>query len=104
MKASSNNLLSIIKGPRQFVIPIYQRTYSWTEQQCRQLWDDIIRAGKRDDISAHFIGSVVYIEQGLYQVSGISPLLVIDGQQRLTTAMLLIEALSRHLGEDEVHY
>ncbi len=43
-----------------------------------------------------------YIEQGLYQVSGISPLLVIDGQQRLTTAMLLIEALSRHLGEDEV--
>ncbi|WP_434781710.1 GmrSD restriction endonuclease domain-containing protein [Escherichia coli] len=43
-------------------------------------------------MSAHFIGSVVYIEQGLYQVSGISPLLVIDGQQRLTTAMLLIEA------------
>lgn len=91
-----------LKRSQQFVIPIYQRTYSWTEQQCRQLWDDIIRAGKRDDISAHFIGSVVYIEQGLYQVSGISPLLVIDGQQRLTTAMLLIEALSRHLGEDEV--
>ncbi|WP_262162995.1 DUF262 domain-containing protein, partial [Escherichia coli] len=68
----------------------------------RQLWDDVIRAGQRDDIPAHFIGSVVYIEQGLYQVSGISPLLVIDGQQRLTTAMLLLEALSRHLDDDEV--
>ena len=104
MKATEARLLDFLKRSQQFVIPIYQRTYSWTEQQCRQLWDDIIRAGKRDDISAHFIGSVVYIEQGLYQVSGISPLLVIDGQQRLTTAMLLIEALSRHLGEDEVFY
>ncbi len=102
MKATEARLLDFLKRSQQFVIPIYQRTYSWTEQQCRQLWDDIIRAGKRDDISAHFIGSVVYIEQGLYQVSGISPLLVIDGQQRLTTAMLLIEALSRHLGEEEV--
>ena len=102
MKATEARLLDFLKRSQQFVIPIYQRTYSWTEQQCRQLWDDIIRAGKRDDISAHFIGSVVYIEQGVYQVSGISPLLVIDGQQRLTTAMLLIEALSRHLGEDEV--
>ncbi|MGG2173368.1 DUF262 domain-containing protein, partial [Escherichia coli] len=76
MKATGDSLLDFLKRSQQFVIPIYQRTYSWREQQCRQLWDDIIRAGKRDDISAHFIGSVVYIEQGLYQVSGISPLLV----------------------------
>ncbi len=64
MKATEARLLDFLKRSQQFVIPIYQRTYSWTEQQCRQLWDDIIRAGKRDDISAHFIGSVVYIEQG----------------------------------------
>lgn len=102
MKATEARLLEFLKRSQQFVIPIYQRTYSWSEQQCRQLWDDILRAGQRDDISAHFIGSVVYIEQGLYQVSGISPLLVIDGQQRLTTAMLLIEALSRHLGDEEL--
>ena len=102
MKATEARLLDFLKRSQQFVIPIYQRTYSWSEQQCRQLWDDIIRAGQRDDISAHFIGSVVYIEQGLYQVSGISPLLVIDGQQRLTTAMLLLEALSRHLGDEEL--
>ncbi|MEB4673520.1 DUF262 domain-containing protein [Enterobacteriaceae bacterium G50] len=102
MKATEARLLDFLKRSQQFVIPIYQRTYSWTLEQCRQLWEDVMRAGQRNDIPAHFIGSVVYIEQGLYQVSGISPLLVIDGQQRLTTAMLLLEALSRHLGENEV--
>ena len=53
------------------------------------------------DISAHFIGSIVYIEKGLYQVSSQSPLLVIDGQQRLTTISLILEALARRLGDTE---
>ncbi|MCB1807347.1 MAG: DUF262 domain-containing protein [Candidatus Competibacteraceae bacterium] len=101
MKATEAKLLDFLKKSPQFVIPIYQRTYSWTEQQCRQLWDDIIRAGTSDGISAHFIGSVVYIEKGLYQISSQSPLLVIDGQQRLTTTMLILEALSRYLGNSE---
>lgn len=101
MKATEAKLLDFLKKSPQFVIPIYQRTYSWTEQQCRQFWDDIMRAGSSEAIAAHFIGSVVYIEKGLYQVSSQSPLLVIDGQQRLTTAMLLLEALSRHLGDSE---
>jgi uncharacterized protein with ParB-like and HNH nuclease domain/predicted transport protein len=101
MKAAAAKLLDFLKKSPQFIIPIYQRTYSWDAQQCRQLWDDILRAGGDDNIGGHFIGSVVYIEQGLYQVSSQSPLLVIDGQQRLTTAMLIIEALCRHLGEDE---
>ena len=60
-----------------------------------------MRTGGDDDISAHFVGSIVYIEEGLYQVSSQSSLLVIDGQQRLTTVMLILEALSRHLGESE---
>lgn len=101
MKATEAKLLDFLKKSPQFLIPIYQRTYSWTEQQCRQLWDDILRAGASEEISAHFIGSIVYIEQGLYQVCSQSSLLVIDGQQRLTTAMLLLEALSRHLGDGE---
>lgn len=101
MKATEAKLLDFLKKSPQFIIPIYQRTYSWTEQQCSQLWDDILRAGSNDNVGAHFIGSVVYIEKGLYQVSSQSPLLVIDGQQRLTTAMLLLEALSRHLGDAE---
>ena len=97
MKATEAKLLAFLQRSPQFIIPIYQRTYSWTDKECRQLWDDILRAGLNDDISAHFIGSVVYIEKGLYQVSSQSPLLVIDGQQRLTTLSLLLEALARQV-------
>ena len=97
MKATEAKFLSFIKKSPQFVIPIYQRTYSWTERECRQLWDDIVRTGKNDVITAHFIGSIVYIEKGLYQVTDQSPLLVIDGQQRLTTMSLLIAALANAL-------
>src|SRR5580692_7020812 len=101
MKATEAKLLEFLKKSPQFVIPIYQRTYGWTERECRQLWDDILRTGRDDKIPAHFMGSIVYVEKGLYQVTSQSPLLVIDGQQRLTTAALLIEALARALGEDE---
>ncbi len=101
MKATEAKLLDFLKKSPQFVIPIYQRTYSWTERECRQLWDDILRTGSNDDIAAHFVGSIVYIEKGLYQVSSQSPLLVIDGQQRLTTVMLILEALARRLGDAE---
>ena len=92
MKATAAKLLDFLKRSPQFVIPIYQRTYSWTDWECRQLWDDIVRTGKNDAIAAHFVGSIVYIEKGLYQVTSQSPLLVIDGQQRLTTVTLLIAA------------
>jgi uncharacterized protein with ParB-like and HNH nuclease domain len=101
MKATEAKLLEFLKRSPQFVIPIYQRTYSWTESECQQLWDDIMRAGRRPDVSAHFVGSIVYVEAGLYQVTSQSPLLVIDGQQRLTSVMLVLEALSRALGDDE---
>lgn len=101
MKASEASLLQFLKTSPQFVIPIYQRTYSWTEKECEQLWSDVIRAGENTDSTAHFVGSVVYIEKGIYQVSNQSPLLVIDGQQRLTTVTLLLEALCRHLGDTE---
>ena len=101
MKATEANLLGFLRKSPQFIIPIYQRTYTWTEAQCQQLWEDILRAGSHEDVSAHFIGSVVYIEKGLYQVSSQSPLPVIDGQQRLTTVSLIIEALARRLGDTE---
>ena len=101
MKATEAKLLEFLKKSPQFVIPIYQRTYSWSEKECHQLWDDILRTGRNDAVSAHFVGSIVYVEKGLYQVSSQSPLLVIDGQQRLTTVTLLLEALARSLGETE---
>jgi uncharacterized protein with ParB-like and HNH nuclease domain/predicted transport protein len=101
VKAVEAKMLDFLKRTPQCVIPIYQRTYSWTERECRQLWQDIVRAGDNEAVSAHFIGSIVYIEKGLYQVSSQSPLLVIDGQQRLTTISLILEALARDLGDSE---
>ena len=101
MKATEAKLLTFLQKAPQFIIPIYQRTYSWTRKECRQLWDDILRSGTSDAIAVHFIGSIVYVEQGLSQATHQAPLLVIDGQQRLTTVSLLIEALARALGDTE---
>jgi uncharacterized protein with ParB-like and HNH nuclease domain/predicted transport protein len=101
MEAKQASLLKVMEISKQFAVPIYQRTYSWTERECRQLWDDILRAGRDRDINAHFVGSVVYIEKGLSPLTGHEPLLVIDGQQRLTTVSLLLEALARCVGENE---
>ena len=101
MKATEAKFLEFLKKSPQFVIPIYQRTYSWTERECHQLWEDILRTGSNGAIAGHFTGSIVYIEKGIYQVSSHSPLLVIDGQQRLTTVMLILEALARRVGDGE---
>ncbi|MDQ5884444.1 MAG: hypothetical protein QG556_784 [Pseudomonadota bacterium] len=101
MKATEIKLIDFLHKSPQFVIPIYQRIYSWTEKECLQLWEDVLRSGSNDTISAHFIGSIVYVEKGLYSVASQSPLLVIDGQQRLTTITLLIEAVARALGNEE---
>jgi uncharacterized protein with ParB-like and HNH nuclease domain/predicted transport protein len=102
MKATEARLLDFLKRSPQLTIPIYQRTYSWAPHECLQLWDDIMRAGRSEAVAAHFIGSVVYIEKGLYQVMGPAPLLVIDGQQRLTTISLLLAALAGHLDGEPV--
>jgi uncharacterized protein with ParB-like and HNH nuclease domain/predicted transport protein len=101
MKASETKLLDFLHSSRQFAIPIYQRTYSWTEKECRQLWDDIVRAGSDDSISVHFVGSIVYIDKADANLTSWEPLLVIDGQQRLTSVSLLLSALARAVEEAE---
>jgi len=101
MKATEAKLLDFLRKSSQFVIPIYQRTYSWTEKECRQLWEDIIRTGSNDAIAVHFIGSIVYIEQDDSNLTNMEPLLVIDGQQRLTTVTLLIATLANAMGDIE---
>jgi uncharacterized protein with ParB-like and HNH nuclease domain len=97
MKATEAKFLDFLKRSPQFVIPIYQRTYSWTLLECQQLWDDIVRAGTNEGVSAHFVGSIVYIEKGLSNLTSQEPMLVIDGQQRLTTLTLLLIALAEAL-------
>lgn len=93
MKANEvalNTFLSQTKT--QFIIPVYQRNYDWTEAQCQQLFDDIVNIGHRPK-DTHFIGSIVFIHDGVYTSSDVKQLVVIDGQQRLTTISLLYLAL-----------
>lgn len=97
MKADQATLHEFLDTSRQYRIPIYQRTYSWTEEQCDVLFNDIIRIGSADEDAKHFIGSIVYIEEGISQATREAPFVVIDGQQRLTTIMLLVEAIARFL-------
>jgi uncharacterized protein with ParB-like and HNH nuclease domain/predicted transport protein len=97
VKATEANLLKFLRKSPQFVIPIYQRNYSWTPEECRQLWADLMRAGSDDKIAGHFIGSIVYVERALSSVTTQEALLVIDGQQRLTTTTLVLSALADHL-------
>lgn len=101
MKATEAKLLDFLKKSSQFIIPIYQRTYSWTEKECRQLWDDIVRCGSNDKIAVHFVGSIVYVESGLSQVTHQAPLLVIDGQQRLTSITLMLATLAEAVADGE---
>ncbi|WRF10462.1 DUF262 and DUF1524 domain-containing protein [Helicobacter pylori] len=100
MKADATTLLGFFEENQnnQFVIPIYQRLYSWKKEQCEQLWDDIIKTGGNDQIEGHFIGSILYAR---VDDTHSSPLLIIDGQQRLTTITLLFIAL-RNRSSDEV--
>ncbi len=101
MEADTTTLLNFIKDNQknQLVIPIYQRLYSWEKEQCKQLWDDIIKIGRDDKMSEHFIGSILYVLDG-NKHSG-NPLLIIDGQQRLTTITLLLIALRDHLNDED---
>lgn len=103
MKASEANLLKFLKKSPQFVIPIYQRNYSWKPEQCHQLWTDLMKAGRNEKVNAHFIGSIVYVERGLSNVTHHEALLVIDGQQRLTTTTLLIAALAKHFESKDIN-
>ncbi len=102
MKATEANLLKFLKKSPQFVIPIYQRNYSWLPDECRQLWADLLRAGRNDAVAAHFIGSIVYVERALSTVTSQEAMLVIDGQQRLTTSSLLIAALANHIEKGDL--
>ncbi len=99
MQATESNFLQFLKAPKQFGIPIYQRPYSWTLKQCQQLWSDVVRVAEDESVTGHFIGSIVYIEKGIYQVASVPQLLVIDGQQRLTTLSLLLAALGKIIEE-----
>ena len=96
MDATKGNIYAILNGNKQFLIPVYQRYYSWEIEQCSRLWNDIVEMQKKDK-AGHFVGSIVNIaEQAM--PTGVQKYMIIDGQQRLTTLSLLLIAL-RDYGE-----
>ena len=92
MQANEANLLRFLDGTKQFILPIFQRRYSWKKRQCQQLWMTYCGSGKMKIFLPHFLGSIVSIGGGS---PTLPKFLVIDGQQRLATLSLLISALGR---------
>lgn len=93
MKANELSVKDFIsKNEHQFIIPVYQRNYDWKQEQCNQLFKDIVEVGNGDE-HLHFIGSIVYITDSVYSTNDIKELVIIDGQQRLTTITLIYIAL-----------
>ena len=98
MDAGKKILLDLLTGSLRFAVPVYQRRYSWGETQCRQLWSDIVTAGRHPD-RTHFTGSIVWMQDGGIDPDGVSRCLLIDGQQRLTSVTLLLIALAEYARE-----
>ena len=91
MDARKGNIYEILNGNKQFLIPVYQRFYSWDIDQCKRLWNDIVEM-QRKGKAGHFVGFIVNIaEQAM--PTGVQKYMIIDGQQRMTTLTLLLLAL-----------
>ena len=84
----------------RFVIPVFQRVYSWNARQCEELWGDIMTTGARGADEPHFMGMLLCMPDS-ESWQGTEQLDVIDGQQRMTTLTLLLCALARFLDEND---
>lgn len=92
MEATETKLIEFFREPMQMIVSS-ARSYKWTKKRCKKLWDDIIRAAENDYVSSYFIGTIIYVEQGILPRSHIPRFLLLDGQQRLVTLFLLLIAL-----------
>jgi len=100
MKANELQINSFLQAPNvQFIIPVYQRNYDWTNTECTELLNDIISV-ETEDRGTHFIGSIVFVHEGTYSTSEVKELVIIDGQQRLTTINILYVTLYRFAKEN----
>jgi uncharacterized protein with ParB-like and HNH nuclease domain len=97
MDANKGNMYQILNGFKQFIIPVYQRLYSWDEEQCGRLWQDIV-AMQKNGHTGHFIGSIVNVAE-VAMPTGVQKFMIIDGQQRMTTLTLLLIALRNYAVE-----
>ena len=97
MDGKAKKLLQYLDGSdKRFIIPVYQRNYSWKEENCKQLYDDLVRLVKKNR-TIHFFGSLVSVNNGIQE-----EYLIIDGQQRVTTISLLLLAMHNILKEKKL--
>jgi uncharacterized protein with ParB-like and HNH nuclease domain/alkylated DNA nucleotide flippase Atl1 len=111
MQVGECTLKGLIEGQKQFQVPLYQRQYAWEAPQLGQLWDDVLdqydlltpdEAGRTEDSApTHFLGSVVMAPSPLMHAQGVTPFVIIDGQQRLTTLMMALCALRDHAATEQ---
>ncbi|MGC4806736.1 GmrSD restriction endonuclease domain-containing protein [Micromonospora sp. DT233] len=97
--AAETTLQGLLEGAKQYHVPLYQRTYSWSKIQLARLWDDVRKlAEDRVDSpnATHFIGSLVLAPSPKLSPAGVAEYLVVDGQQRLTTLTILLCAIRDH--------
>ena len=92
MKASETKLQRVIEGTNQYVVPLFQRPYSWDTKEWTVLWDDLVELYEEENPRTHFIGSIVTMPTQSVP-EGVAKFLLIDGQQRFTTTFLLLAAM-----------
>lgn len=100
MRAAQNTLVRCLQANNQFKIPIYQRTYNWNKDHCKQLFDDIVKVGDGVKEKTHFIGAITLLDEPNLVFKNVNDYQIIDGQQRLTTTMLLLKALKENLSNN----
>jgi uncharacterized protein with ParB-like and HNH nuclease domain len=92
MQASETKLQDIIEGTKQYIIPMFQRSYSWKKENWQLLWEDILELYENEQPCPHFMGSMVTIPSHNSLPQGVTKYILIDGQQRLTTIFILVTA------------
>ncbi len=98
MKANEGELYRFLEGSdKKFVIPVYQRAYSWKKDQCELLFNDLMETYEKG-FKIHFFGGIVFLVNSL---GGATEYIIIDGQQRITTLTLLLIYLLKNYGELE---
>ena len=92
MHANQTDVQKILGGVQQYVIPLFQRPYTWETRQWKKLWDDLLELSEEDKPRNHFIGSIVTMPSRSVP-EGVSKYVLIDGQQRLTTLLVFLAAI-----------
>jgi uncharacterized protein with ParB-like and HNH nuclease domain len=92
MKASETRLQPIFEGTKQYVVPLFQRPYSWTKKEWEILFADLQEIASLDEPRAHFLGSIVTLPT-VSVPEGVAKYMLIDGQQRLTTVLIILTVL-----------